>query len=64
MYTPMDAPKGRAPKVTVMITDDTLAIILLEVTSCLSDTVDIVYIIVPNPKIKQSNQYFSRMYND
>ena len=53
MYTPAAAPKRQAPKVTVMIIDDTLAIILLEVTSCLSDTVDIVYIIVPNPKIKQ-----------
>ena len=54
MYTPMAAPKGRAPKVTVMITDDTLAIILLGVTSCLSETVDIVQIIGPNPKKKKA----------
>ena len=56
MYTPMAAPKGRAPKVTVMITDDTLAIILLGVTSCLNDTVDIVHIIGPNPKKKKATK--------
>ena len=54
MYTPKAAPKGRAPNVTVMITDDILAIILLGVTSCLSDTVDIVHIIGPNPKRKKA----------
>ena len=54
MYTPMAAPKGRAPNVTVIITDDTLAIILLGVISCLNDTVDIVHIIGPNPKKKKA----------
>jgi hypothetical protein len=54
MYTPIAAPKGRAPNVTVIITDDTLAIILLGVISCLNDTVDIVHIIGPNPKKKKA----------
>lgn len=53
IYTPKADPKGLAPKVTVIITDDIFAILSLGVTICLSDTVDIVHIIGPNPKKKK-----------
>lgn len=53
MYIPKAAPKGRAPKVTVMITEDIFAIILLGVTNCLSETVDMVHMMGPNPKQKK-----------